>query len=560
MTKSKWIRLVLSAFALLALVAVAACGDDDDDDDDDNGNGDRPTGGSITVHYVEFQSWDPHYSAFAQDIGHQTFVWRGMYKIDKDNNPVPEMAASMPEISDDGLTYTITLQSGLQWSDGDDLKASDFVLGIHRTCNPDNAGQYQYILSNIVGCDDYYGATEATDAEKEALRAAVGVEAVDDTTVRITVQNAQPTFTMLLALWMTWPVPEHILPDPGADWLSPTQMVYNGPFKVQAYTEGETMVFVRNEHYAGAHAAYLDQITFRYIEDTAQANNAFRSGELDMALADTANLNSLQSEFPNDLYSYQTPTTIGIEMQMNDEHLANFDLRLAISQATDRDTLANVVLQGAVIPSTTWIPSDVAGISGPDAFEDQIGYDPEAAAESIARAGYPNGAGVPPLSFIIRDTPGNRAMAEFLQQEYREIIGVELNIEVLDAPTRSRRFLDEQFQLFPGGWHQDFPDPENWILGLFDTGGGLNKYNCSDPDIDALVEQAQYNTNNEQRLDQYRQINELVSTRLCGIAVIYHSAGHILISPKLKGARDFATSQDRLLAGDWAPEEWYLEQ
>ncbi len=519
-------------------------------------------GGEATIHYVEFQSFDPHFSSFSQDIGHQTQVFRGLYKLDIDNVPQPEMAAELPSISDDGTVYTVKLKDGLKWSDGDDLTAADFVAGILRTCNYHIAGQYQYVLANIVGCDDYYNPDNEgkSEADLQALQDAVGVKAVDDSTVEITLQQAQPTFTILLSMWPTWPVPTHIVANPGDDWpTDPTQLAFNGPFKVESYAPGDSMVFVRNDSYAGAHLAYLDKLTFKYIEDTETADNAYRNGELDMALANTSNLTGLKTEFPDNLLSKPSASTIGLEMNLDHAPLDNLDVRLALSQATDRQTMVDVVLQGAHIPTTTWIPPDIIGQGiTVDSFADTIGYDPDSAKQHLADAGYPDGEGFPTLSYIIRDTPSNTGIAEFLQQQWKEILGIDIDIQVVDAPTRSAAFTNEDFDLYPGGWNQDYPDPENWIIGLYDTDGGNNHYNCSDPAIDALVEKAQYNTNDEERLDQYKQINELVSAGLCGISVWYHQGNHYLIGDKLGGAREFSTSQDRVEAGDWSTEDWYI--
>ncbi len=563
MNKINW-RALLGMFAVAAVVfAAAACGDDDEEGEGPSGEAGQPRqGGEIVVQYLEFQSFDPHYSSFAQDIGHQTFVFRGLYKLNKDNEPVPEMAADMPQISADGKTYTVKIKPGLKWSDGDDLKAEDFVAGIERTCNPDNAGEYQYILSNIVGCDDYYAATDKSASEKAALREKLGVRAIDDTTIEFKLQQPQPTFTTILTMWMTWPVPVHIVPDGSTPWPEdPTKLAFNGPFVVSEYVPKERMVFTRNPNYAGQ-PAYLDKITFRYIEDNVQSNNAFRAGELHMALADATNLKSLQQEFPDKLLSYVTPTTIGLEMQLKKKPLDNLNVRLALSRAIDRKALAENVLQGAVTPTTTWVPPEVLGLdpNATDIFEEQIGFNPEKAKEALAAAGYPNGQGFPTLSILIRDSAGARATAEFLKEQFKTILNIDVNIEIVDAPTRSKRFTEGQFELFPGGWHQDYPDPENWIIGLFDTGGTLNNYNCSDPEIDALIEQARYNTNDRERREQYRKVNELISTRICGVAPMYHSLNHVLIDPRLKGVRENATSQDRVLAGDWAPELWWLSE
>ena len=563
MSRHRW-WMLFSILTIFALTFAVACGDDDDDDDD--GGTTEPAdedkmGGEITVHYVEFDSFDPHFSSFSQSIGHQTLVFRGLYRLDKDNVPLPEMAAEAPQISADGLTYTIKLQDGLTWSDGDDLLAEDFVLGMQRTCNYAVAGEYQYILSNVVGCDEYYDSENEgkTAAELDGLLDGVGARVVDDLTIEFTLEAPQPTFTILLSMWPTWPVPAHIVPGAGDEWpTDPTTLAFNGPFVVDSYTPGVQMVFARNDSYAGGHLAYLDKITFRYIEDTAQANNAYRSGELQMAVADTANLAGLQTEFPDNLLSVPSASTIGLEMNLDREPLDNPLVREAFSRSIDRETLTAVILQGAHIPTTTWVPPDIIGQGvTTDSYADQIGYDPERAAAALEEAGYPGGEGLPVFSYVLRDTPAGVATAEFLQDEW-EKLGIEINIEIVDAPTRSQRFTTEDFDLFPGGWIQDYPDPENWIIGLYDTDGGLNHYNCSDPEIDRLIGEAQFNTDNEERLAQYKEINELVSAGLCGIAVWYHQGDHYLIASELGGAREFSTSQDRVLAGDWAAEEWYL--
>jgi ABC-type oligopeptide transport system substrate-binding subunit len=560
--------MLFSILTIFALTFAVACGDDDDDDDDGDPTATSPAdedkmGGEITVHYVEFDSFDPHFSSFSQSIGHQGMVFRGLYKLDTENAPVPEMAAEAPAISSDGLTYTVKLQDGLTWSDGDDLLAEDFVLGMQRTCHFAIGGQYQYVLSNVVGCDELYDAEAnegKSEAEIAALTEAVGARAVDDTTVEFTLEAPQPTFTILLSMWPTWPVPAHIVPGAGDEWpTDPTTLAFNGPFVVDSYTPGVEMVFARNDNYAGGHLAYLDRVTFRYIEDTAQANNAYRSGELQMAVADTSNLTGLQSEFPDNLLSQPSASTIGLEMNMDNEFLADPLVREAFSRSIDRETMASVVLQGAHIPTTSWVPPDIIGQGvTTDSFADQIGYDPERAAAALEEAGYPNGEGLPVFSYVLRDTPSGIAISEFLQAEW-EALGIEIDIQIVDAPTRSQRFTNEDFDLFPGGWIQDYPDPENWIIGLYDTDGGLNHYNCSDPEIDALIEQAQFNTNNEERLSQYAEINELISAGLCGIAVWYHQGNHYLIADELGGAREFSTSQNRVLAGDWAAEEWFLQ-
>ena len=213
--KTRWLWM-LAALVGIAVLAFAAC-----DDEEEEGAGETPAagetptageriqGGELTVATDEPDSLDPHFSSFSQDIGLDRMLWRGLYWLDTDNVPQPAMAAAAPEISDDGKVYTVELKEGLLWSDGDDLLAEDFVMGILRTCNPVNAGEYQYLVSNVAGCDDHYGG-EAFD---QALEDLIGVRAIDDTTIEFTIAEAQPTFNIILSLWMTFPEPQHHNPN-----------------------------------------------------------------------------------------------------------------------------------------------------------------------------------------------------------------------------------------------------------------------------------------------------------------------------------------------------------
>ena len=556
----RWLWL-LAALAAIAALAFAACDGDDDSDGDGVVTGDRIEGGSIVVQGNEFDSLDPHFSAFAQDISLQRMIWRGLYTMDIDNVPQPSMASALPDITEDGTVYTITLREGLQWSDGDDLLAEDFVAGILRTCNPDNAGQYFYVLENLGGCFDHYTNEDGFD---EALENLVGVKTIDDTTLEITLATAQPTFNIILSLWMTFPSPVHLLPNSSDPWpTDPNELVYNGPYMLTGYSPAAEVTLAPNPNWAAPNGITptLDSITIKFIDDTAVANNAYRTGELVFSNVDITVLSTVISEFGegDEYFKFLGPSTRGLEMQLDDPTLADLDVRLALAQAIDREEHNRVAAGGANAPSTSWIPAVTSGAE-PDAFDDVVGFDPESAAQHLADAGYPDGEGFPEMSILVGDSPGARATAEFLQQSFKTHLNIDVDIEVVDAKTRSSRFSNKQFQLFPGGWIQDYPDPENWVLGLFDTGGSINFYNCSDPDIDDLVDQARFNTNNDERIAQYQEINELIVTRACGITPYWHENNHYLISPNVVGMRENIAGQDAFQAGDWIAEAWGLSE
>jgi oligopeptide transport system substrate-binding protein len=316
-----------------------------------------------------------------------------------------------------------------------------------------------------------------------------------------------------------------------------------------------------NANWSGAIQPTLDSITFLFIDDLAVAANAYRTGEVQATVANLVELSVLESEFPDELISVNVPRTTALQFQLDpelsgNEVLAIPEVRLALARATDRETLNEVIFQGAHQPTTSWIPETDSG-RPPDQYEDLIGFDPDAARELLAEAGFPDGEGFPGVTLILVDDASNRALGEFLQQQWREILNIDLELEIVDSQTRQDRFTNETFELSIGGWQHDYPDPENWILGLLGSEDSNNNTNCADEQIDALIAEAVFNDNNEERLDQYRQIEDRMIEIACGYSPIYHNNRYYLINSDLVGFVEFLNGgQDGSLPGDWFAEAW----
>ena len=562
MTKSKW-QLLLSMFAIFAILAfAAACGDDDDDDDGGDDSATSTSGtqttakpsGTITMGATQFENWDPHFSDFAADISHFVKVWRGLYHTDLQDKPQPAMAEGAPTISSDGKTYTVKLKAGIKWSDGQALTAKDFVLGIQRTCNPDVAGHYQYILTNIVGCDDYYGSATKTASEKDALLKAVGVKAIDDTTLEIKLQNAQPTFTTLLSMWPTFPAPSHKPATDDAKWPGPLENVYNGPFMAKAYTEKSSLELVPNPNWSGTTVG-VEKLVMKYVDDPAVLNQAYRSGEIDATVANKAELDKLKTEFPKELQLYPATRTIGIEFNLQDAVMKNPDVRLALSQATDRVTMMKVVFKDANTATTSWVPPARNGLKGGE-YDSILGFDVAKAKASLSKAGYANGAGFPKITLIQVDSATNKLAGDFLTAEWKKHLGIDLEVQYVDSKTRQSAFNTKQYQIVLGGWQEDYPDAENWFIGLWETGGSINKTSTSIPALDKAIADSKYNTNDEARRKGYRDAEKLLLDQASGIAPIYHTLAAMLVKPHITGMVENKRPADTFVAGDWYPELW----
>jgi oligopeptide transport system substrate-binding protein len=575
----------LLAVAAVAAVLAAACGDDDDSGDSaeleeeetqagetDDG---RRQGGEITVAMIPLAALDPRIPGdLFTDIALHRMIWRGLYSLDPDNNVVSDangIAAALPEVSADGRTVTVSLNEGLGWSDGDDLRAEDFVAGIVRSCNPLVGAAFQYLLSNIVGCDDFYLADPAT-ADLDGLQAGVGVRAVDEHTVEFQLQEPQPTFPIALSFGSAFPVPVHLdrfasatAENPG-DWGDdPGQLVYNGPYVVESWDPDHQVVLRPNEEWQGLVKPTLERITLRFFDmaDLTPALDAFRNGDVQAmqmngVVSDAAQIRPAAEEFADSYLKYPVAFTHSLALQLDDETLSNRDVRLALARAIDREALNREILGDINQITTSWIPPNTSGVAL-GAYDETIGFDPAAASERLEAAGYPQGEGFPPLLIHVNeDSPQDIATAEFLKTGFKQILNIDLTVELVDRDTRNRLFTAGQYQLLLVGWAVDYPDPESWMLGLFNTDGGSNTWGCSNPEIDALLEEAAARPLDDQRRTLYADAERIVVTTVCGVIPQFQEAYHYLVDGELVGLLENVSDSDTYLPGELVPEAWGL--
>jgi oligopeptide transport system substrate-binding protein len=568
----------LVACLILALTLVAACGEDDAADQDAKSSeteqqpaDGRRQGGELRLAAPIPESLDPHAQIFpVADLPVSRMLYRGLYSLDKENNVVSEangIASGPPEVSEDGTTVTVRLNEGLVWSDGDDLRAEDFVAGIIRTCNPTVEAGFQSLLSNVVGCDDFFFA-EPASADLESLQASVGVRAVDDLTVQFDLREPQVTFPLILTLWVSCPVPVHLerfaaaTPGEPGDWgLDPSELAYNGPYVLERLDE--EAVLAPNPRWSGAVTPTLDTVVIRDVSGPDQALDLFRDGtthsgaDLGPLFRDDPEvLLGLSAEFGDQYIKVAISETRALLVQVQRPPLDNPEVRLALARGLDREAI-NQAGGGINQVTTSWAPESVSAVLL-GTYDESVGFSPDAARAHLAAAGYPGGAGFPVLRLMINEEPSNLVLAELIRDGYKAVLNIDIEIEAVEATVRFDRTAAGQFDLTTGGWAADYPDMENWILGIFNTDGSSNFSHCSDPEIDQLIADARFNRDPEERLRLYSEVERIAMASVCGIIPIWHGAAHYLVSPEVVGMAENLSASNIFLPGDNAPEAWGL--
>jgi oligopeptide transport system substrate-binding protein len=217
-----------------------------------------------------------------------------------------------------------------------------------------------------------------------------------------------------------------------------------------------------------------------------------------------------------------------------------------------------VVYDDVHTPAHYWTASGVVGFIGNEPFESKIGFDLEAAKAALAAAGYADGAGFPELKILQTDTPINRTRGAYLVKAWKDNLGITVVEEYVEGRVRSQRFNAEDFDLFPGGWQSDYPDIENYIVGLFNTTGGNNHYNCSLPAVDAAIEQGGQAADDEARIAAYQEAETAIVENLCGAIPIYQEGRPWLVDSSIGGVNSNGVL-DASLPGSWNPEEWFIK-
>ena len=177
------------------------------------------------------------------------------------------------------------------------------------------AAPYQYLLGagmlDLVGCDDYFNGKGTADA--------VGVKAIDATTLQMTLKAPKPTFTTIMSLWPTFPVRQDVIEKFGDKWTDPGNIVVNGPYTLTEFVAKDHVTLAPNPNWALDPKPQLQKLTVKFIDDQEVAFRAFQTGELDMTQVAATDIPTIQNDstLKSEYLQIGSLRIWAVEMQMN---------------------------------------------------------------------------------------------------------------------------------------------------------------------------------------------------------------------------------------------------
>lgn len=487
-------QYVFSLFAVCTLV-LAGCttgSTQDSGDDEAAGGGSGTSGNEYTfIERQEMPTADLSQATDTVSFSALNNVFEGIYRLDENDTPQPAGAAEEAEVSEDGLTYNIQLREDAVWSNGDPVTADDYVYGWQRTVDPETASEFAYIFEPVENAEDVSNG----DADLDEL----GIEAVDDYELEITLERPTEYFDNLLAFPSFFPQNQEVVEENGDDYAqSSDNMVYNGPFVLADFDSPGSdteWAYDKNEDYWDADNVSLDRVNVNVVKEASTALNLFQDGQ-----ADEITLSGeLAQQMANDPDYLTVPQASTFYMEMNQEDedspFNNENFRKAVSYAIDREALVDSVLSDGSIEPSGLVPSDMSNNpeTGDDFTEDagsQVEFDPEQAQEYWEQAQEELDTDSLEIDLLADDTDGSRRAQEFLQESIQDSLdGVTVTLSPVPFSVRLDRSTSGDFDMVLGGWGADYADPSSF-LDLFQTDGSNNHGHYSNEDYDQQMDEA----------------------------------------------------------------------
>ena len=431
-------------------------------------------------------------------------LYEGLTNYDEKTATAVPGVAERWDITADGLVYTFHLRANAQWSNGDHITARDFAWSFQRFLTPSLGNFYSYYLYPVRGAEAF-----ATGKSKDF--STVGVEAVDDATLRITLAHPAP---YLLGILATTALPVHRpsveaagrFDDRTSPWARVGKLVGNGAFTLTEWQPNARIIVTRNPRYWNAAQNQIERVIFFPMEKAETEELAFRAGQLHVTY----------SVPPTKISSYRTSAAdkLRIDPLLNLGMIAfnatkaplnHPKVRRALALALDRAAIAQSVFAGARLPAHNAVPPNCGGYVAPAGQTEDFA----AARALLAEAGFPGGHGIPALPMQVLNDDKLPRVAETIQAMWRRELGVEITIEPYDQKTWIDNQQNLSYTLCLRNWTADFPDPINF-LDVFRTGNANNVFGWSNPAFDALLDRAAGTANPAARFALLQQAEKIV--------------------------------------------------
>ncbi len=410
----------------------------------------------------------------------QTF--EGLTRLDAKGKPQPAMAEKITP-SDDLKTYTFKLRDA-KWTNGDPVTAQDFVYAWKWALDPANESQYSYQLYYIKGAQAINEGTAAADT--------LGVEAVDDKTLKVTLENPTPYFLELTAFYTYFPVNSKIA-TANPNWYKDAgdQYTSNGPFKMTKWEHSDSIKLEKNTDYWDAKTVKLSSVEMFMVNEDATELSMYENGELDWAGLPFGQLPTEaipQLKDAGDLKIKPIAGTYWYKFNTEKPPLNNLNIRKALTYAIDRKAIVENITQGGQVPAMAAVPPTMFKENEKGYFKDNdVKKAKDFLQKGLKELGLTDVSQLPAITLSYNTNDAHAKIAQAIQDMWKQNLGVNVNLSNEEWAVYIDKLHAGDYQIGRMGWLGDFNDPINFLELYRDKDGGNNDTKWENPEFKQLL-------------------------------------------------------------------------
>jgi oligopeptide transport system substrate-binding protein len=496
---------------------------------------------------------------------------------------IPWLAKSWSS-SDDKLTWTFELRDDVPWvrynpktaeielvtdDEGNTrmTNAYDVVYGVKRTCDPNTASDYAWLVYIVKGCADLNTADPEAENFQEVYDA-MGVVALDDYTVEFTLEYGAGYFPAVLSMANLYPTYQPVVEEYGDRWIEPGFIVSNGAYVMEEWVHGDHLNLLKNPYWPlwgeGIATGNIERLVGYTIEEASTGFAMYENGELDTAPVPLDQIDRVKADpvLSPEFVNAPDNCTYYYGFVTQKPTVSNPLVRKALSMGVDRQTLVDEVLKGGQIPANSFTnPLNFGTVAGdldiaPWALPETMGgWGYAKAVETgkglLAEAGYPDGEGLDIL-LMHNVSEGHARIAQAIQAMWMEAYpGMNVSVETQEwgvylETLQYTNDINNVPDVFRMGWCGDYPHANNWMHEVFNSEEGANRIRLEtdDPLVGALVTEYNETTKAAQVADEaaakglYKRAEQILIDEIVGIIPIYYYTVVNVTKPELTRTYD----------------------
>ena len=439
-------------------------------------------------------------------------LFPGLYEYGHEKGePVKGLAISHT-VNADSTVWTFKIRTDYPWVKMENgapkkmrmLNAHDIVYSFQRILNPATVSEYAYMLY-ILKNGEEFNKGKITDATQ------LGVKALDDSTVQLTLAGSVPSLIQYLPHHSFHVVAKEPIEQFKEKWIAKENIWTAGPFMLNDWKLKDRIVLGKNPFYPGAKDVQVDEVNFHFIGTySPEAVRAFRAGKIDLDLQPPPTSDLAELIKAKHLKVARQLGTYFVRVNVKNKPFNDARVRKALALTIPREEIVKFVMKSGQIPTYSFVPNAFEGYTAPKltSLTDEAAQLAEAK-KLLAEAGYPDGKGFPPSKYLYNTAENHKKVAVVLSKAWKEKLGIDVEPYNQEWKVYLNSQTNLDYQISRAGWVADMADPMNFIE-MFITDGGNNNTGYSNTDYDALIKQARIEQNLTKRNKLMEKAEEIL--------------------------------------------------